>query len=48
MFEDKEEVKKAVMELKLFGGGIGDFGSSEEPLEMECSDDLATPTQVYC
>ena len=34
MFEDKDEVKKAVMELKLFGGmGSGDFVSEEDILE---------------
>ena len=34
MFEDKDEVKKAVMELNLFGGmGSGDFVSEEDILE---------------
>ena len=30
MFEDKEEVKKAMMDLKLFG--LGDFESPEEDI----------------
>jgi len=35
MFDNKEDVERAVMELKIFGGGITDFGQNEGEIESE-------------
>jgi len=35
MFDNKEDVERAIMELKTFGGGITDFGQNEGENESE-------------
>ena len=44
MFEDKEEVKQAMMELNMFGR-LGDLDGSREEI-LESSDDAANQIQV--
>ena len=35
MFDNKEDVERAVMELKIFGGVITDFGQNDGEIESE-------------
>ena len=41
MFEDKEEVKKAMMELKIFGAGVEDIAGGDDNDILESSEEVA-------